>query len=1041
MHSNRELRLPLSGTNLMPRLQDESISAIHRFALLAFIAIALHVTTGQLEAAEQDPVGPTPQKPAPAALQQTIEDLPISSAPRRPSTDYLIDASPYTATITRSADRKNLVLGNGLIERVWRLSPNGACVAFNNLMTDQSMLRSIRPESRLTIDGKQLDVGGLVGQPNHAFLLPAWLEKMESDPNAMRLVGLKIGKPAERIAWGRSRRTAPNAEWPPAGAYLRMDYELAVAPDNEQAKDTPGVSVHYELYDGVPVMSKWVTVHNRGEQPITIDRYSSEELALVEHSNSIETRAGAPLPRPDYLHVETDFAFGGFSSSPANRHVVRWRTDPTYKTQVNYLLQTPCLLVCEPTYGPAQRIEPGEHFEGFRVYELVYDDGNRERRALAYRRMYRTIAPWVTENPITHHLLTNKPKLAREAIDKAADVGFEAIIFSFGSGFNMENRDSDFLEQWKRVADYARKKNIELGSYSLLSSRGVAKEHMLVPPEGETATHGRMPALTSEWGQEWIATVRDFYAKTGFTQFENDGPYPGDVDVTPRPPLQHGVNDSRWAQWRQNNRLYHGLRADGVYINQPDFHYLNGGNKSSMGYREVNWSLPRAQQVIHTRQNIYDGTWLKTPSMGWMHVPLAEYHGGGAAATIEPLHEHIDHYRQMLLSNLGMGVQAHYRGPRIYDTEQTRDMVKRTVDWFKQYRDILESDVIHGRRADGRDLDWVLHVNPQLTNKGMLCAYNPLPIAVEKTLRVNVYYTGLEDRTELLDAEGNKTVLPINHKHTIEVHVTIPPRDMVWYVMRSATPSVIRFSNKRSVADRRPLVIAHRGGVVSPHSPECSTTAIRLAAEMGYDMVELDVRRSRDGQPIVFHDRTLMEACDKPGSVSDFTATELATIRYRKGTDHIARLDTALRSCRRLGMGVMLDLKDGRNSQEFLELIDRLIVQHDLGDSSISFSGSEAARKYLRHVRFTPTDEELRRLRGGEALRLDTRFWFGIPQWLQDGDLQKLKSAGAMVIPAINTFRYPGGSHFDRAKADIERLLAEGVDGFQIDSIYQPFLD
>ena len=30
--------------------------------------------------------------------------------------------------------------------------------------------------------------------------------------------------------------------------------------------------------------------------------------------------------------------------------------------------------------------------------------------------------------------------------------------------------------------------------------------------------------------------------------------------------------------------------------------------------------------------------------MGWMMVPLTEYHGGGAAATIEPLHEHLAHY-------------------------------------------------------------------------------------------------------------------------------------------------------------------------------------------------------------------------------------------------------------------------------------------------------------------------------------------------------------------------------------------------------------
>ena len=40
-----------------------------------------------------------------------------------------------------------------------------------------------------------------------------------------------------------------------------------------------------------------------------------------------------------------------------------------------------------------------------------------------------------------------------------------------------------------------------------------------------------------------------------------------------------------------------------------------------------------------------------------------------------------------------------------------------------------------------------------------------------------------------------------------------------------------------------------------------------------------------------------------------------------------------------------------------------------------------------------------------ETLDLRQRFWFGIPKRLQPGDLRKLKSAGALVIPAINTFR------------------------------------
>ncbi len=133
---------------------------------------------------------------------------------------------------------------------------------------------------------------------------------------------------------------------------------------------------------------------------------------------------------------------------------------------------------------------------------------------------------------------------------------------------------------------------------------------------------------------------------------------------------------------------------------------------------------------------------------------MTQYHGGGAAATIEPLDQHRDHYERMLASNLALGVQACYRGPRLYDTDRTKTLVKTWVDWFKQYRDILESDVVHGRRADGRDLDWMLHVNPKLKHKGMLVVFNPLKEPVKKTIRVNLYYTGLTDKVEVRDRDG-----------------------------------------------------------------------------------------------------------------------------------------------------------------------------------------------------------------------------------------------------------------------------------------------
>ena len=134
---------------------------------------------------------------------------------------------------------------------------------------------------------------------------------------------------------------------------------------------------------------------------------------------------------------------------------------------------------------------------------------------------------------------------------------------------------------------------------------------------------------------------------------EHDGSYPGDLCAATNHPFHRGLDDSQWVMWRTITTFYEWCLANGVYLNIPDWYLLNGGSKTAMGYRESNWSLPREYQEIIERQNIYDGTWEKTPSMGWMFVPLTEYQGGGDAATIEPLADHLPHYEQRLANLFG----------------------------------------------------------------------------------------------------------------------------------------------------------------------------------------------------------------------------------------------------------------------------------------------------------------------------------------------------------------------------------------------------
>jgi hypothetical protein len=97
---------------------------------------------------------------------------------------------------------------------------------------------------------------------------------------------------------------------------------------------------------------------------------------------------------------------------------------------------------------------------------------------------------------------------------------------------------------------------------------------------------------------------------------------------------------------------------------------------------------------------MFDDTFQRIPTVGWMFVPLTVYHGGGAAAQFEPLVAHQIEYQWALAQYLGAGVAACYRGYRLYDTNDTKVLVTKWVNFYKKYRSILIRDIVHVRSAD-----------------------------------------------------------------------------------------------------------------------------------------------------------------------------------------------------------------------------------------------------------------------------------------------------------------------------------------------------
>jgi len=690
--------------------------------------------------------------------------------------DWLIKPTEKKASIF--IKNKQLILDNGLVRRVFLLEPNASCISYTNLSSGQELLRSIEPEARLVFNGTSYNVGGLSGQKEKAYLRLEVENNLQKKDSDFVFTNYSISDIKPFINWKPTTwLTNPNQA---TGKTVTLEFI-----SNLPALKNILVQVHYELYDGLPLITKWVSVENKSNTSVKINRVVNEVLGLVEEESAV---VGKPeeMKKQHGIYFETNYAFNNAMRYDISDQTTHWKTDLSYTSQVNYNFETPCLLEIYPEKAPGIVLAPNEVFKSVRTNELLMDSYDRQRRGLILKKMYRTIAPWTTQNPIFMHLVSKNDQEVINAIDQCVATGYEAVILSFGSHLEMEDTTTANLNRWKALAKYAHDRKILLGGYSLFSSRRISDEDDVIDfktgkPGG--AFFGNAPCFGSKWGLAYRDKIKNFFSYTGFDIWENDGPYPGDVCASTKHPGHLGYDDSQWKQMEIQKGLYHSLNESGVYINAPDWYFLDGTHKIALGYREVNFSLPRPQQKIINRQNIHDGTLEKIPSMAWGFVPLTKYQGGGAEAVLEPLSEHLNDYEQLMMQYYGAGVQACYRGPRLYDTETTRQMVAKTIFWYKKYRNILNADMIQLRRADGRDWDGWMHVNPALAQKGLMMLFNPTQFPITRTIALPLYYTGLSKTAIIKDATGVSKTYTLNRDYTINFTFTIAADSYSWFLI------------------------------------------------------------------------------------------------------------------------------------------------------------------------------------------------------------------------------------------------------------------
>jgi len=101
--------------------------------------------------------------------------------------------------------------------------------------------------------------------------------------------------------------------------------------------------------------------------------------------------------------------------------------------------------------------------------------------------------------------------------------------------------------------------------------------------------------------------------------------------------------------------------------------------------------------------------------------------------------------------------------------------------------------------------------------------------------------------------------------------------------------------------------IAHRGGIVRGY-PENTLAAFQRAALLLVDVIEIDLRGTRDGEVVIMHDETVDRTTDGNGRVSSFTLAELKRLDAGGG-EPVPTYVEALDLIADTGVKLLLDVK------------------------------------------------------------------------------------------------------------------------------------
>lgn len=224
-------------------------------------------------------------------------------------------------------------------------------------------------------------------------------------------------------------------------------------------------------------------------------------------------------------------------------------------------------------------------------------------------------------------------------------------------------------------------------------------------------------------------------------------------------------------------------------------------------------------------------------------------------------------------------------------------------------------------------------------------------------------------------------------------------------------------------------VTAHRGD--AKNAPENTLSAFSLAISNQADVIELDVRQTKDGEIIVMHDENLKRTTGEDELVGNLTFAEIreldAGVQFgeRYPDEKIPSLEEVIQFVDgRVDLNI--ELKPADTDQNLVERVVELVQQYDLYDNCVLASQDYNVLREIKLLDDKITTVYVMSMAAGEFYTLEYADVFSIKHTFITTDMVKKAHRNGKEVYAWTV----------NSESRIQELLLKGVDSIITDNPY-----